>query len=85
MNEEIERLLHFESFLRFAKQKEHKLISAVYKYSDYLLSKGLNYTDVEIDYCYKRILKEGGQIKKGFWFIKRNEMEQELKRAIIKT
>ncbi len=85
MNEEIERLLHFESFLRFAKQKDHKLISAVYKYSDYLLSKGLNYTDVEIDYCYKRMLKEGGQIKKGFWFIKRNEMEQELKRTIIKT
>lgn len=85
MNEEIERLLHFESFLRYAKQKDHKLISAVYKYSDYLLSKGLNYTDVEIDYCYKRMMKEGSEIKKGFWFMKKKEMEQELKKIPIKT
>lgn len=82
MDEEIERLLHFESYLKGAINKDHKLISAVYKYSDYLLSRGLNYSDVEIDYCFKRIQKEGGQIKKGFWFIKKNEMAQELKRLV---
>ena len=79
MDEEIEKLLHFESFLNVAIQKDHKLISAVFKYSDYLLSRGLNYSDVEIEYCFKRIQNAGGQIKKGFWFMKKNEMEKELK------
>ncbi|MGI8583803.1 MAG: DEAD/DEAH box helicase [Chitinophagaceae bacterium] len=78
INEELERLLIFESFLKIAKQKNYKLISCVFKYSEYLLAKNLNFTKIEIDYCSKRLKQEGLEIKKGFWYHRQQEMELEL-------
>lgn len=76
---ELERLLVFESILRNAIQNSHKLISSVYRYSEYLIAKKINYTDVEVDYCYKRLKKEGSDVKKGFWFHQKKEIEDVLK------
>tara|TARA_R110002050_G_scaffold295749_2_gene454958 strand:- start:54 stop:1505 length:1452 start_codon:yes stop_codon:yes gene_type:complete len=68
LTEELERLLIFESFLRFAISKEHKLISAVYKYRDYLIEKGIEMSEVESKYCANRMKKQGVNYKKGFWY-----------------
>ncbi len=68
LTEELERLLIFESFLRFAISKEHKLISAVYKYRDYLIDKGIEMSEVESNYCANRMKKQGVNYKKGFWY-----------------
>lgn len=75
INEELERLLIFESFIKLARQNGHKLISSVYRYSDYLLSKKLNYSEIEIDYCHKRLQTEGAPVKKGYWYHKKREIE----------
>lgn len=82
LTEELERLLVFESILRNAIQNNHKLISSVYRYSEYLTAKKINYTDVEVDYCYKRLKKEGSDVKKGFWFHQKKEIEETLKLSI---
>jgi len=80
MNEELERLLIFESFISFAKQNHHKLISTIYKYSEYLTDRNLNYSDFEIDYCHKRLNKEGLSIKKGYWYHRKKEIEESYKK-----
>lgn len=83
ISDEMERLLIFESFIKLAKQNSHKLISTVYRYSDYLISRKLNYSDIEIDYCYKRLLTEGAPIKKGYWYHKKREIEENYKKMTV--
>lgn len=82
ISEDLERLLIFESFIRFAKAQEHKLVSVVYKYSDYLLSQNANFTDFEIKYCHRRLNKEGCNYKIGFWYHRKKELEEKLKENI---
>jgi len=71
---ELERLLIFESFLRFASANEHKPISAVYKYRDYLISKSIEMTEVETRYCANRMKKAGFSPARGFWYHLRNDI-----------
>jgi superfamily II DNA or RNA helicase len=79
VTEEIARLLVFESYLRNAKTLEHKLVSVAYKYSDYLVSTKANFSEFEIQYCHKRINKEGGNYKIGFWYYRKTDVEERLK------
>ena len=68
LTEELERLLTFESYIRIALAKEHKLISILYKYRDFLISKAVAITDVELNYCAKRMKKLGFSPARGFWY-----------------
>jgi superfamily II DNA or RNA helicase len=81
ISDDLERLLVFESFIRIAKLQEHKLVSVVYKYSDYLLSLKTNFTDFEMKYCHKRLNQEGCNYKIGFWYYRKRELEEKLKQA----
>jgi superfamily II DNA or RNA helicase len=79
VNDDLERLLIFESYIRVAKLHEHKLVSVVYKYCDYLLSQKTNFTDYEMKYCHKRLNKEGCNYKIGFWYYRKIELSEKLK------
>jgi len=79
LTEELERLLIFESFIRFAVAKEHKLISAVFKYRDYLIEREIEMTEVESKYCDKRMKKHGINYKKGFWYNIRKDIKDGIK------
>lgn len=79
LSEEIERLLIFESFLRNAIVKEHKLISAVYRYKEYLIERSIEMTEIESQYCAKRLVKSGKKYSKGFWYHLRKEIGDEIK------
>ena len=76
LTEELERLLIFESFVRFASANEHKPISAVYKYRDHLISKSIEMTEIESTYCSKRMRKSGFNPAKGFWYHVRKDVEK---------
>lgn len=67
MTEEYERLLKFEAFVRFAQKKEHKLISALYKYRDYLVQKSIPMSVVEAEYVMNRMKNLGVEYKSGFY------------------
>jgi superfamily II DNA or RNA helicase len=82
LTEEIERLLVFESFLRIAISNEHKLTSAVFKYQEYLISKSIEMTEFEEKYCAKRLLKKGVSSAKGFLHYRRQEIHDEIKKAL---
>lgn len=73
---EVERLLIFEDLLRFAKRNKHKLASVVYKYCDYLIEQKESLSDIEINYCHRRLNAEGANYKKGFWYYKRKEISE---------
>jgi superfamily II DNA or RNA helicase len=75
LTEELERLLIFESYLTQAIAKEHKLVSAAYKYFDYLQENSKSITEYEIKYAHKRLNKEGYTHKIGFWYHRKKEME----------
>jgi superfamily II DNA or RNA helicase len=77
---ELERLLVFESFIKRAKLSAHKLSSVVFKYSEYLISKKTNFSDVEIKYCHRRLNKEGCNYKMGFWYYRKEDIDQKLKK-----
>ncbi|MEM6515146.1 MAG: DEAD/DEAH box helicase [Bacteroidota bacterium] len=79
LTEELERLLIFESFVRFASTNEHKPISAVYKYRDHLISKSIEMTEIESTYCSKRMKKAGFSPAKGFWYHVRKDVEKGIK------
>jgi superfamily II DNA or RNA helicase len=78
ITEELERLLVFESFVRFASANEHKPISAVYKYRDYLISKSIEMTEIESAYCTKRMKKVGFSPAKGFWYHVRMDVKKSI-------
>lgn len=80
---ELERLLIFESFVRFASSNEHKPISAVYKYRDYLISKSTEMTEIEARYCAKRMKKTGFNPAKGFWYHIRKDVTNGIQGNII--
>jgi len=76
MTMEMERLLKFESCLINAKTRGHKIISAFFRYDDYLKELDIKMTTAEIEYCQRRI---GDAVKPGFWYhrlmeIKENEV-----------
>lgn len=79
LTDELERLLIFESFLRFAKANDHKIVSAFFKYKDYLIDSQTNLTDIEIQYISKRMRKEGYTPKNGYWYHQRKDIEDKLK------
>jgi superfamily II DNA or RNA helicase len=81
LTEELERLLIFESFIRFAVAKEHKLISAVFKYRDYLIDREIEMTELESQYCDKRMRKHGINYKKGFWYNIRKDIKEGIKQS----
>lgn len=74
LSEELERLLIFESFVRYALAQEHKPISAVYKYRDYLIQKSTEMTELEAKYCANRMRKAGFNPKAQFWQYLRYEI-----------
>lgn len=76
---EVERLLIFEDLLRFAKRNKHKLASVVYKYCDYLIEQKVSLSNIEIDYCHRRLNAEGANYKKGFWYYKHIEISERQK------
>ncbi|KAB1065129.1 DEAD/DEAH box helicase [Salibacter halophilus] len=82
LTEELERLLIFESFISFAKSKDHKLISAVYKYREYLIERRLELSDTEASYCHKRLATLGNPVKKGFWYHLRKDIREEIKASL---
>lgn len=68
ISEELERLLIFESYVRFAISKDHKPVSAVYKYKEYLIETGIKLTDTEAKYMANRMRKIGFSPNQGFWY-----------------
>lgn len=85
LTEELERLLIFESFVRFAIVNDHKPISAVYKYRDYLISKSVEMTEIEAQYCAKRMKKVGFNPAKGFWYHIRNDVKKGIEEKSLST
>jgi superfamily II DNA or RNA helicase len=79
LTEELERLLILESYIKQAIAKEHKLVSVIYKYFDYLASLNTTITDYEIKYGHKRLNKEGYTHKLGFWHYRKKEYQDNLK------
>lgn len=76
LTEELERLLVFESFVRYAIFKEHKPVSAILRYKDYLISEGLEITEVEIGYCANRMKNINYSPAKGFWYHLRKDIKE---------
>jgi hypothetical protein len=74
----LERLLTFESYLRIAITNGHQLTSAIYKYKDFLIAKLVEMSDVEENYCRKRLLKYGYNKAKGFLFYVKNDIKAEI-------
>ena len=81
VTEELERLLVFESYIRNAKIKEHKIVSVAFRYSDYLLSKKQNYSEFEVRYCHRRLNREGYNYQIGYWYHRKDELEAALKKV----
>jgi superfamily II DNA or RNA helicase len=82
VTEELERLLVFESYIRFAKNKGHKIVSVAFRYYDYLLSKKQNFSEFEIRYCHRRLNKEGCNYKIGYWYHRKDDLESTLKKTL---
>ena len=76
LTEELERLFIFESFVRFAADNDHKPISAVYKYRDFLISKSIEMSEIESNYCANRMKKCGFSPARGFWFHIRKDVSE---------
>ena len=80
LTEELERLLTFEHYTQTAINKEHKLISAFFKYKEYLESRNIQISKVEFDYCKKRLNKlnptvnEDKRFKPAFWRIQESNL-----------
>ena len=81
VTEELERLLVFESYIRNAKIKGHKIVSVAFRYSEYLLSKKQNYSEFEIRYCHRRLNREGYNYQIGYWYHRKDELEAALKKG----
>lgn len=73
-----ELLLIFESFILLAIAKEHKLISAMFRYRDYLIEKEVEMTEIDSQYCEKRMKKNGINYKKGFWYNIRKDIKDSI-------
>jgi superfamily II DNA or RNA helicase len=83
---ELKRLLHFETtFVSFAKQKEHKVIDAYYRYKDFLAEKGEQISNEEFNYIKRRLTVLNSTVspelavKDGFWY----HEEKRLKNPIV--
>lgn len=86
LTRELERLLVFESFVAIAIRNEHKPISAVLRFRDWLIEKKTEMTEVEAKYCSKRLLKLGVGYKKGYWYHLRKYIEDEIRaKAIVQN
>ena len=76
---ELRRLLIFESFLTFAKTKEHHLLAPYNRYLEYLKDSNKKITKKEFDYIQKRLnffndkLPPEKQFKKGYWYHQQRE------------
>jgi superfamily II DNA or RNA helicase len=75
LTDELERLLIFESFIRNAIAKEHKLVSVVFKYLEYLVENNFELTEYEKKYAHKRLNKLGYEHRIGFWKYKYEELK----------
>lgn len=76
-SDEIERLLIFEDFLQFAKKKNHKMASVLFKYVNYLIEEKALFSNKELSYCHRRLNQFGCSYGKKFWQL---IYEQEKKR-----
>ena len=81
---ELERLLVFENLVQQAKQKNHKLIAAYYKYIDHLERYNITLTLLELRYIKKRLNKlnstvdEDKRFKPGFWAIVERDLRSRM-------
>jgi superfamily II DNA or RNA helicase len=80
LTNEVERLLTFESYLRTAISQEYKLPWAVIKYKEFLISRLIEMSDEEESYCRKRLLKLGYNKARGFLYIVKKEIKDEINR-----
>lgn len=80
LTEELERLLVFESYLRIAMSNEYQLISSVYRYKEFLISKSVEMSEVEETYCRKRLLKLGYSKSKGFLYHIKKDIKEEIEK-----
>jgi superfamily II DNA or RNA helicase len=76
LTEELERLLIFESYLIAAIAKEHNVKSAVFRYKEYLISKSIEMTAIEAEYCSRRLSKKGIASAKGFLYYTRKDIRE---------
>ncbi|GGH68155.1 hypothetical protein GCM10011318_07890 [Phaeocystidibacter marisrubri] len=58
------------------------MISAVYKYREYLIERRLELSDTEASYCHKRLATLGNPVKKGFWYHLRKDIREEIKASL---
>ncbi|MEZ4721942.1 MAG: DEAD/DEAH box helicase [Flavobacteriales bacterium] len=78
LNEDQERLLIFESLLRYVISQEHKLLSAAYRYEEYLVEVEIVPSATELEYCHNRLQKLGNAPKKGFWYHFKNRVKERI-------
>ena len=76
---ELQRLLVFESYINRTVNNGFKRCSPIYRYKDYLISKSVEMTELEADYCARRIKRIGYTPKPGFWYF----LKKEIKDAIM--
>ncbi len=75
LTQELERLLIFESYVRNAIAKEHKLVSVLFKYIEYLVHNDFDLTENEKIYAHRRLNKLGYTHHIGFWKYKYEELK----------
>ena len=77
INGVLKNLVIFEAYLKSAEKKKHKLLSAVFKYRDYLRIQKRALTQKEEKYCDLRLEQLGHPVQKGFWYHLRKDSENE--------
>jgi superfamily II DNA or RNA helicase len=69
---DLRRIIVFEAFIHAAKKKNHKLLSAVFSYKDYLTTQKAILSENEITYCKSRMKELRVDVKDGFWYHLKN-------------
>lgn len=65
---ETEELLQFEAFLSYALDREHKSLSAYYKFDEYLSKTGRRLNLIHLKYIQNRLNKLPNAPKEGMWY-----------------
>lgn len=70
---DLRRIVVFEAFIHAARKKNHKLLSAVFSYKDYLTTQRATLSEKEIIYCKSRMKDLRVEVKDGFWYHLQND------------
>lgn len=83
LTEIIERMFIFEEIVQKVKIKEYKLITAYYRYKDYLTDNKIPFSTIEFEYVKNRLNKidagypEDKKFDTGFWYWRKKELKAE--------